>query len=138
MSTESPVVQWCASARGRYVVGGLCLAVAGVLVGFSVAHGQVADAIWFGAILVGYAVLLFALSGRSEAVALLASRDMDERRRRIDEFAAATAGRVMALVLVTGFVVQLARGADATMWANLCAAFGAVYIGALLWGRRRS
>jgi hypothetical protein len=138
MSTESRVVQWCASARGRYVVSGFCLAIAGVLVGVSLAHDQVADAIWFGAILVGYAVLLFALSGRSEAVALLASRDMDERRRRIDEFAAATAGRAMALVLVAGFVVQLARGADATTWANLCAAFGAVYIGALLWGRRRS
>jgi hypothetical protein len=138
MSTESRVVQWCASARGRYVVSGFCLAIAGVLVGVSLAHDQVADAIWFGAILVGYAVLLFSLSGRSEAVALLASRDMDERRRRIDEFAAATVGRAMALVLVAGFVVQLARGADATTWANLCAAFGAVYIGALLWGRRRS
>ncbi len=138
MSNESRVMRWRPSARGRYVVSGLCLAIAAVLVGVSVAHHHVGDAIWFGAILVGYAVLLFALSGRSEAVALLASHDMDERRRRIDEYAAATAGRVMALVLVGGFVVQLARGADAMVWANLAAVFGAAYIGALLWGRRRS
>ena len=138
MSTESRVVQWCAGAGGRYAVSGFCLAIAGVLVSVSIAHDHLADAIWFGAILVGYAVLLFVLGGRNEAVALLASRDMDERRHRIDEFAAATAGRVMALVLVAGFVVQLARGADATVWANLCAVFGVVYIGALLSGRRRS
>jgi len=138
MSTEPRVVQWCAGVRSRYVVSGFCLAIAGVLVGVSVANDHVADAIWFGSILVGYAVLLFALGGRNEAVALLASRDMDERRRRIEEFAAATAGRVLALVLVAGFVVQLALGDDATAWANLCAVFGVVYIGALLWGRRRS
>lgn len=138
MSSESRLATWCGGTPGRCVVSGLCLALAGVLVGVSVARHRIGDAIWLGAILVGYAVLLFALSGRSEAIALLASHEMDERRRRIDEFAAATAGRLMSVVLVTGFVVQLARGADAAVWANLCAAFGFVYIGALLWGRRRS
>jgi hypothetical protein len=131
-------MRWCGSTSGRYVVSGFCVAMAAVLVGVSVAHDQVADAIWFGVVLVGYAVLLFTLSGRSEAVALLASRDMDERRRRIDEFAGATTARLMALVLVGGFVVQIVRGADASPWAQLCGVFGLTYIGAILWARRRS
>lgn len=138
MPIESRFARVCGGARGRYLVSGFCLAMAAVLVGVSLARHRIGDAAWLGAILVGYGVLIFALSGRSEAVALLASHEMDERRRQIDEFAAATAARVMAVVLVAGFVVQLARGADTTVWANLCAVFGVVYIGALLWGRRRS
>ncbi len=138
MSTESRLARWCGGSRGRYIVSGFCLAMAGVLIGVSVAHHHIGAAIAMGVILVGYGVLLFALSGRSESVALLASHEMDERRRRIDEFAAATAGRVLAAVLVAGFVVQLARGVDAGVWVDLCALFGFVYIGALLWGRRRS
>lgn len=138
MSTESRFARVCGGSSGRYLVVGLCFAMAAVFVGVSAARDHLGEGIWLGAILAGYGVLLLAMGGRSEAVALLAGRDMDERRRGIDEFAAATAGRVMAVVLVTGFVVQLARGADASLWANLGAAFGAVYIGALLWARRRS
>ena len=138
MSTESRFARVCGGSRGRYLVIGLCFAMAAVFFGVSVARHHIGDGIWLGAILAGYGVLLLVLSGRSEAAALLASHEMDERRRGIDEFAAATAGRVMAVVLVVGFVVQLARGADTAVWANLCAVFGAVYIGVLLWGRRRS
>ncbi len=138
MSTESRFARMCGSTRGRLMVVGLCFAMAAVFVGVSVARHHVGDGIWLGAIMAGYGLLLLFLSGRSESVALLASHEMDERRRGIDEFAAATAGRVIAAVLVTGFVVQLARGADTAVWANLCAVFGAVYIGAMLWGRRRS
>jgi uncharacterized membrane protein AbrB (regulator of aidB expression) len=137
MSTESRFARVCGGTPGRYLVGGFCVAMAAVLVGISLAHHHVGDAIWLGAILLGYAVLIFAFSRRSEAAALLASHEMDERRRRIDEFAAATAARLMAVVLLAGFVVQLARGGETAVWADLCAVFGFVYIGALLWGRRR-
>ena len=122
---------------GRYVVAGSAVVLAAVFVGIALARGKVADAVTSAVVFLGYALLLVALGGRSESVALLAGRHMDERRRHIDVYASTVTARLLSVVLVGGYLVQLARGASTHPWQELCAAFGVIYIAALLWGRRR-
>ncbi|MGH8888271.1 MAG: DUF2178 domain-containing protein [Acidothermaceae bacterium] len=136
MSTERPNFVHRVS-NGKWAVAGFCVVMAIVLVVVSLVNDNTGAAVSFGVVLVAYAGLLLFLSGRSETVALLANRDMDERRRHIDEFASTVTTRVISVVLVTGFVVQLVRGVDTSPWLQLCSAFGFVYMLALAWGRRR-
>jgi uncharacterized membrane protein len=136
MSTERPSFAKRVST-GKWAVAGFCVVMAIVLAVVSFVNDRPADAISFAAVLVVYAAVLILLSGRSETVALLANREMDERRRRIDEFASTITTRVISVVLVTGFVVQLVRGVNTAPWLQLCSGFGFVYMAALVWGRRR-
>ncbi|GAA1991724.1 hypothetical protein [Catenulispora subtropica] len=113
--------------------GGWAVPVTGVLIGcvylaVFLARHDVPMALFGLGVMVAYVVALRLFSGRWETAALLGGDTGDERRRAIDERAAATTLRVLAPVLVVGFFVSAARGTGATTWAMLSAVVGGVYI----------
>ena len=52
----------------------------------------------------------------------------DERRRSIEQRAAAVTLHVLSVVLVGGYFVSLVRGRESATWAGLCAVLGATYL----------
>ncbi|HEX7951236.1 MAG TPA: hypothetical protein VF494_12865 [Candidatus Limnocylindrales bacterium] len=90
------------------------------------------------AIVAGYALALRALQSRSDMASLLSGLPTDERWASINVRALSLAGQVMAIVLVTAFVVTQFGGGDATTYAQLGAVFGVAYLVGLAWYRVRS
>jgi hypothetical protein len=86
-----------------------------------------------------YAAVLVVFGRRSEVVSLLRGGSSDERRDSITNRALAATGGVLVLVLVGGFLVELARGADDVgLWSGLCGLAGATFAVALAVLSRRS
>lgn len=140
MSTETEQKRGGGCGKGRNArwvtpVTGLLLGLV-YLVVFLARH-EVEMAVFGLVAMVGYVVFLALFSGRWEAAALLRGDVTDERRRTIDQQAAALTLRVLSVVLVGGFIVSAARGADETTWAAMCAVLGAVYIGSTIVLTRR-
>ncbi|RYJ04838.1 MAG: hypothetical protein EON52_14700 [Actinomycetales bacterium] len=80
------------------------------------------------AIMWGYGAVVVALRRRTEIGVLLGGGANDERRSAIQVRALAVTGQVLIVVLVAGFLVQLARGADTDPWVGLGALGGATYL----------
>jgi hypothetical protein len=86
-----------------------------------------------------FAVVLLLFAGRSETVSLIRGDAVDERRGLIQQKALAATGSVLTTVLVAGFFVELARGADDVMvWSSLCSVAGVTFAASLLVLSRRS
>jgi hypothetical protein len=107
--------------------------ITGVLIGVVylvvfLARHDVAMAVFGLVVMVGYVAFLTLFSGRWEAAALLNGDTSDERRRNIDLRAAAVTLRVLAVVLVVGYIVSVVRGTGQLTWACLGAVLGGVYI----------
>jgi hypothetical protein len=126
----------------------MCQAPRWVLPVFSVALGLVlAGALWIGgqpgawwviALFVAYAAFLYALSPRSEVIALMNGEARDERQRSINEKATAVTGQVLIWVLVGGFLVTTAMGSDlAAVFSSLAAFAGLTWLTALVVLTRR-
>ena len=62
----------------------------------------------------------------------------DERWESINLRALSAAAQLLAVLLVTAFLVTQFAGLDATPYAWLGAAFAATYLGGLVWYRRQS
>jgi hypothetical protein len=118
--TERRAGRWAVPVTG-VVIG------CGYLVVFLARH-EVFMAVFGPAVMIAYVVATRLLSGRWEAAALLGGDTGDERRRSIDERAAALTLRVLAVVITAGFFISAARGSDETTWALLDAVLGGVYI----------
>lgn len=88
-------------------------------------------------IMVVYAALLLA-GGRSEFVRSLRGQPVDERYQSLDLRATAYAGSATILVLIGGFLYELAQGQDGRPYSLLCALAGLSYFVSLLWLRWRS
>ncbi|NUP49700.1 MAG: hypothetical protein HOW97_20680 [Catenulispora sp.] len=123
------------SGKGAVTVAGVVIAVA-YLVLFLARH-DVFMAVFGPAVMIAYVVATRLLSGRWEAAAVLGGDLGDERRRAIDERAAALTLRVLAAVCTIGFFVSVARGSGAMVWAGIGAVLGGVYIGATIVLTRR-
>lgn len=128
----SKVVAFLNGAGGAFllaiVVFGLALA----------GHSTLWVAVLMAGVLVAYGIVLL-VGRRWDVVGVMASPQSDERSWMIHTRAAAAAGQVMALVIVGGFLYDLARGAgDGSQWAPLGAVFGVTYILALLIFVRRA
>ena len=122
---------------GAWAVPAFAVLGGGVLMAIFLAHHNVAMAVVECAIVVGYAAVLVLGSRRSEAAALLRGQFDDERRRTVEQRAAALTMHVLACVLVGGFIVSLIRDTGAMTWATLCAVAGFVYIGSTIVLTRR-
>ena len=90
------------------------------------------------AIVVGYGLALRLLQSRSETASLLSGMPVDERWEFINNRALSLAAQVIAVVLVTAFLVAQFQGGDAMPYAWTGAAFAVAYLGGLLWYRSRS
>lgn len=96
-------------------------------------HGLVAFGI--AAILSG-ALIIF--SRKSDTVALLGDDIHEERNVHIHQRASIYTLNIVAVAMIVGFVVNVARGGDGGAYAMLAAFTGVVYVGSLLILNRRS
>lgn len=117
--------------------GGAFAIAAVVFVLALVGHAGLELALAMGGIMVAYG-LVMVVGRRWEPIAVLAAPDRDERAFSIHLRAAAAAGQFLALVIVVGFLYDLARGqVDHSQWPSLGAAFGVAYLVALFVFTRR-
>jgi hypothetical protein len=115
------------------------LALGLVLAGIELARHHADDAVSDLAVMVAAAAVLTFFRSHHDGVALLATESGDERVRSIQTRAGNVTTAVMAPVLVTGWLVQTARGAaDASTWGALCAVCGGTMIVSTLVLDRRS
>jgi hypothetical protein len=127
-TTPRSAVQWAIPAVA--VAIGIAYLIAGI-VGDEVGFGI------FGLILMlAIAAALLLIRRRSETVQGLMDR-RDERIVQIDVKATAFAGGVVIVAVLTGFVVEIARGNDGMPYAGLGAIGGVAYVAAVAWYRLR-
>ncbi|HEY6771983.1 MAG TPA: hypothetical protein VI035_05990 [Solirubrobacterales bacterium] len=80
---------------------------------------------------------LFYFGARNETIAGLAQPERDERWALINQRALAFAGTVVILILIGGFVVELANGNDGSPYSEIFAGGTLAYFAAALWLRFR-
>lgn len=114
--------------RGAWTVPVTAAVMGAAFLAIYLAHNNTAMAVSALLIMLVYAAILVFGSRRSEAVALLRGETGDERRRSIEQRAAALTLYVLALVLVGGSIVSLIRGEESMTWAGLCAVLGGTYL----------
>ncbi|MFI5261664.1 MAG: hypothetical protein ACHQZR_03800 [Candidatus Limnocylindrales bacterium] len=129
MSTN--LSKWVVPVVGLVI--GLLMAAA--LLGRQASVGQAAIAF---AIVAAYAIALRLLQSRSDMASLLSGLPADERWESINTRALSVAAQLLAVALVTAFLLTQFSGGDSTPYAWLGALFAAVYLGGLVWYRQRS
>lgn len=119
-------------AGGAFVLAVVIFAVA------VVGHVAVPLALAMAGIMVVYGLILLA-GRRWDPIAVLGAPGQDERAAQVHMRAAAAAGGVLALVIVGGFLYDVARGAmDRSIWTSLGGVYGLAYLVALFIATRRS
>jgi hypothetical protein len=121
-------INW--AVPGTAVVLGIGYLVAGIM------GDQTGFGIFGLCLMVGIAVVLILVRGRSETVQGLLDK-RDERINQIDLEATAAAGGVTILAIILAVFVQIARGGDVMPYAWLGALAGVAYIVALVLKRVR-
>jgi hypothetical protein len=125
--------------RSRWTTPALGLLIGLVALAVQAARGDLGGGVGSLVIMAIYAVVLLAFGGRSEVVSLMRGHAGDERAGQIQQRALAMTAQVLVPVLVGGFLVELARGADdLPVWTWLCALAGVTYLIALALLSRRS
>ncbi|HEY6636068.1 MAG TPA: hypothetical protein VIZ61_00160 [Solirubrobacterales bacterium] len=81
---------------------------------------------------------LFYFGARNETIGGLAEPGRDERWAMINQRAMAFAGTVLVLILIGGWVVELANGNDGSPYSEVFAGGTIAYFAAALWLRFRS
>jgi hypothetical protein len=81
---------------------------------------------------------LFYFGARNETIGGLAEPRRDERWAMINQRAMAFAGTVVILILIVGWVVELANGNDGSPYSEIFAGGTIAYFAAALWLRFRS
>jgi hypothetical protein len=103
-----------------------------------VGHATLSLALLLAGIMVAYGLVLL-VGRRWEPIAVLSAPVQDERAVQVHTRASAAAGNLLALVIVGGFLYDLARGGlEHSIWPPLGAIFGAAYLVALVIFVRRS
>ena len=116
--------------------GALVLAVV-VFVLALAGHSGLGLALAMAGVMVAYGLVIL-VGRRWDPIAVLAAPDRDERTFSVHLRASAAAGQVMALIIVGGFLYDLARGAaEQSRWPELGGVFGAVYLVSLFVFTRR-
>ena len=115
------------------MVLGLLIAAAELGRGASPAQAAVAFVI-----VAGYAIALRVLQSRSDLASVLSGLPRDERWESINQRALSLAAQLVAVVLVSAFLVTQFSGLDSTPYAWVGAFFAAAYLGGLVWYRSRS
>lgn len=99
------------------------------------------DRVWLGVamlgIMVSFVAFLLVASRFSDTVALVGDDIHEERNVHIHQRASLYTLNILALILIGGVVVDLARGGDGNPWAQLCFVGAVVYIACLFILNRR-
>jgi hypothetical protein len=122
----------------RWVVPAVCVLAAAAFAGIFLANGDTGGAISAAGIMLGYGLVLVVLSRRSEVAAILRSDGRDERRASIDLRASALALRVVVVLAVVMFCIQLAEGHTGGAWEAVCVTVGVSYLAGVALLSRRS
>lgn len=122
-------VRWGMPAFGL-VMGALLFAA-------SAAGGQPGVGLGMFAVMALYSAILVAFGGRSETIAVLGGRPVDERFASFNVLATAIAGTIAIIVAIGGFLWSIAHGQSGNDFAVVAAAAGIGYLGAILWFRWR-
>jgi hypothetical protein len=98
---------------------------------------------WFApalGLLLGVLIVLSlrGLESRSDMASRLSGLPRDERWTSINLRALSLAARVIAIVLLSAFLLTQFNGGDADTYAKIGAIFAAAYLGGLVWYRSRS
>jgi hypothetical protein len=118
--------------------GGAFVIAAVVFVVALAGHAGLGLALMMSGIMVAYGFVLL-IGRRWDPISVLAAPGRDERAFNLHLRAAAAAGQVLAVVIVGGFLYDLARGAlDHSQWPALGAVFGVVYLISLVVFTRRA
>ncbi|ACZ85525.1 hypothetical protein [Streptosporangium roseum] len=121
----------------RWFFAAFCLLL-GLLLGVPfMVRGEVVIGLVFVGIMAGYAAVLLLTRRHSETTAMLSGELGDERRRLNELRARGAMANVLMTILVGGFLVQVWRGEDHTLFAGLAAAAGVSYGIALFYFSRR-
>ena len=118
--------------------------VVGMVLGLLIAaaelgrEGSLAQAAVAFVIVAGYAITLRVLQSRSDLASVLSGLPRDERWESINQRALSLAAQLVAVVLVSAFLVTQFSGLDSTPYAWVGAVFAAAYLGGLVWFRSRS
>jgi hypothetical protein len=118
--------------------------VVGLVLGVVIAAADLARGASIGeaaiglTIVVGYSLAILLFQSRSDTAKLLSGIPVDERWAAMNEKALASAGAIIAAVLVGAFIVVEFAGGDAMPYAGMAAVFGIAYLGSMLWFRWRS
>lgn len=113
------------------------LAMGALMFGAAALGGQPVLGLGMLAVMAVYGGIIVAFGGRSETIGVLGGRPVDERLASLNLQATAIAGTVAIVVAIGGFLVQTARGQDASAFALVAAAAGVAYIAGLAWLQRR-
>jgi hypothetical protein len=123
--------------RSRWWMPGFCLFLGLLILGAFAAGGNAGEgAISFGVMAALGAVFLF--GRRSETLQGLGGPGRDERWAMIDVHATALAGVALILVVIGGWLYEVANGRDGDPFTWLCAVGGVAYVLAVAVLRRRS
>ena len=125
------------SKGSAWAIPALALALGGAMFAAAWVGGEFALGVRLFVIMAVYAALLL-LGGRFDVVRVLRGQPADERYRSFDLRATAFAGVTTIVVLIAGFLYELAQGQDGQPFALLGAVAGVSYLVALLWLHRRS
>jgi hypothetical protein len=124
-------------SRSLLPLGGLALAFLIAAAELATGAPPVQAALAF-AIVVGYALLVFALQSRSDVASVLSGLPRDERWESINLRALALAAQLLAVALVGAFLVASFGHTDPMPYAWLGAVLALGYIGGIGWYRARS
>jgi hypothetical protein len=81
---------------------------------------------------------VFYFGRRNETIAGLSSPGRDERWEMINQRSLAFAGTVVILILIGGWIVDVANGNDGSPYSEIIAGGAIAYFAAALWLRARS
>lgn len=126
------------TSPGSWVVPGVAVVLGLVMLGIQIAQDDLVLGLVLLAIMWGYGLVIVVLRRRTEIGELLGGGVTDERRQAIQVTALAVTGQVLIVVLVGGFIVQMARGGDTQPWTSLGALGGVTYLLSLVVMRARS
>jgi hypothetical protein len=122
--------------RSRWFLPLFALSIGGVLFGAQAIGGHPGSGLVSLGIM-AFAGAVFLFGDRSETIRGLRGDGRDERFQRIDIHATAFAGTVVILAVITGFVVELARGNNGNPFTWLGAIGGLAYLVAVIFMRIR-
>jgi hypothetical protein len=122
--------------QSKWVVPLFSLAMGFVFLGIQWSNGDLGSGLGSFAIMAGFGAVIL-LGGRSETIRGLRGDGRDERFRQIDVNATAFAGFVIIMLVIVGFLVELARGHNGNPYGWMGAIGGVAYLVAIAWQRLR-